>query len=94
MLMCVFVGFDVLWDEFVMWLDVQFGEVMLDGCFSVQKVECFGSCGIVFVFQFNDEGFYECVGLVWFVELLVVFQVDQKFVIDYLVFVLVGVDGW
>src|SRR6476469_3427087 len=44
-LMCALKGSDELWDELVTQLDVQPGEVSPDGRFSVQKVECLGSCG-------------------------------------------------
>lgn len=58
-LMCALAGSDELWDELVTGLDVQPGEVSPDGRFSVQKVECLGSCGTAPVIQINDDGFYE-----------------------------------
>lgn len=58
-LMCALAGSDELWDTLVAELDVQPGEVTPDGRFSVQKVECLGSCGTAPVVQINDEGFYE-----------------------------------
>lgn len=61
-LMCALKGSDELWDTLVAELDVQPGEVTADGRFSVQKVECLGSCGTAPVVQINDEGFYENVG--------------------------------
>ena len=61
-LMCALKGSDELWDTLVEELDVQPGEVTADGRFSVQKVECLGSCGTAPVVQINDEGFYENVG--------------------------------
>jgi NADH-quinone oxidoreductase subunit E len=58
-LMCALAGSDELWDHLVSELDVQPGEVTPDGRFSVQKVECLGSCGTAPVVQINDEGYYE-----------------------------------
>ncbi|MBB5376916.1 NADH-quinone oxidoreductase subunit E [Deinococcus metalli] len=61
-LMCALKGSDELWDELVTQLDVQPGEVTPDGRFSVQKVECLGSCGTAPMMQINDDGYYENVG--------------------------------
>ncbi|MFC3832378.1 MULTISPECIES: NADH-quinone oxidoreductase subunit NuoE [Deinococcus] len=61
-LMCALKGSDELWDELVSQLDVQPGEVSADGRFSVQKVECLGSCGTAPMMQINDDGYYENVG--------------------------------
>ena len=58
-LMCSLAGSDELWDELVDLTDVQPGEVSTDGIFSVQKVECLGSCGTAPVMQLNDSGYYE-----------------------------------
>ena len=58
-LMCAQAGSDELWDELVELTDVQPGEVSADGLFSVQKVECLGSCGTAPVVQLNDSGYYE-----------------------------------
>ncbi|MEW6421086.1 MAG: NADH-quinone oxidoreductase subunit NuoE [Deinococcota bacterium] len=58
-LMCALAGSDELWDYLVSELDVVPGEVTPDGRFSVQKVECLGSCGTAPVVQLNDEGYYE-----------------------------------
>ena len=58
-LMCSLAGADELWDELVSVLDVQPGEVSADRMFSVQKVECLGSCGTAPVVQLNDSGYYE-----------------------------------
>ncbi|MFC4452899.1 NADH-quinone oxidoreductase subunit NuoE [Deinococcus sonorensis] len=58
-LMCALAGSDELWDELVTRLDVQPGEVSADGRFSVQRVECLGSCGTAPVVQLNDLGYYE-----------------------------------
>ncbi|WP_027480788.1 complex I 24 kDa subunit family protein [Deinococcus pimensis] len=61
-LMCAQAGSDELWDAITTELDVQPGEVSSDGLFSVQKVECLGSCGTAPVVQLNDDGYYERVG--------------------------------
>lgn len=61
-LMCAQAGADELWDLLTDTLDVQPGEVSADGLFSVQKVECLGSCGTAPVVQLNDDGYYERVG--------------------------------
>lgn len=58
-LMCALAGSDELWDHLVSTLDVQPGDVSADGRFSVQKVECLGSCGTAPVVQINDDGYYE-----------------------------------
>ena len=58
-LMCSLAGADELWDELVEQLDVQPGEPSPDRLFSVQKVECLGSCGTAPVVQLNDSGYYE-----------------------------------
>ncbi|MGI8747651.1 MAG: NADH-quinone oxidoreductase subunit NuoE [Deinococcus sp.] len=58
-LMCAQAGSDELWDELVEELDVQPGELSKGGLFSVQKVECLGSCGTAPVVQLNDDGYYE-----------------------------------
>ena len=57
-LMCALAGSDELWDHLTETLDVQPGEVTADG-FSVQKVECLGSCGTAPMMQLGDEGYYE-----------------------------------
>lgn len=58
-LMCSLAGSDELWDELVEQLDVQPGELSPDRLFSLQKVECLGSCGTAPVVQLNDAGYYE-----------------------------------
>jgi NADH-quinone oxidoreductase subunit E len=58
-LMCSLAGADELWDDLVEQLDVQPGELSPDRLFSVQKVECLGSCGTAPVIQLNDSGYYE-----------------------------------
>lgn len=77
-LMCALAGSDELWDTLVAELDVQPGEVSPDGRFSVQKVECLGSCGTAPVVQINDEGFYENVTRKRCAELLAALRADQK----------------
>lgn len=77
-LMCALAGSDELWDTLVAELDVQPGEVTPDGRFSVQKVECLGSCGTAPVVQINDEGFYENVTRRRCAELLAALRADQK----------------
>lgn len=77
-LMCALAGSDELWDALVTELDVQPGEVTPDGRFSVQKVECLGSCGTAPVVQINDEGYYERVGPARCRELLSQLRADQK----------------
>ncbi|AFZ68770.1 NADH-quinone oxidoreductase subunit NuoE [Deinococcus peraridilitoris] len=61
-LMCAQAGSDELWDYLTETLDVQPGEVSAGGLFSVQKVECLGSCGTAPVVQLGDDGYYERVG--------------------------------
>ncbi|MDO4245162.1 MAG: NADH-quinone oxidoreductase subunit NuoE [Deinococcus sp.] len=84
-LMCALAGSDELWDTLVAELDVQPGEVSPDGRFSVQKVECLGSCGTAPVVQINDEGFYENVTRKRCAELLAALRADQKPMPDNLV---------
>lgn len=77
-LMCALNGSDELWDYLVQELDVQPGEVTPDGRFSVQKVECLGSCGTAPVVQINDEGYYENVGPGKCKRLLEALRADRK----------------
>lgn len=58
-LMCALAGSDELWDFLTEALDVQPGEVSADGLWSVQKVECLGSCGTAPMLQVNDVGYVE-----------------------------------
>lgn len=58
-LMCALAGSDELWDFLTETLDVQPGEVSEGGLWSVQKVECLGSCGTAPMLQVNDEGYVE-----------------------------------
>lgn len=60
-LSCAIGGADDLWDELVQALEVLPGEVTPDGLFSIQKVECLGSCHTAPVLQLNDEPYIECV---------------------------------
>lgn len=92
-LMCALAGSDELWDHLVDELDVQPGEVSADGRFSVQKVECLGSCGTAPVVQINDEGFYENVGPSKCKRLLEALRNDKKPQPDNPVPVTVNSDG-
>lgn len=92
-LMCALAGSDELWDTLVGELDVQPGEVTPDGRFSVQKVECLGSCGTAPVIQINDEGFYENVTRTRCGKILAALRADQKPTPDNLVPVPMGADG-
>lgn len=60
-LSCAIGGADELWDELVNELQILRGDVSDDGLFSIQKVECLGSCHTAPVVQVNDEPFIECV---------------------------------
>jgi NADH-quinone oxidoreductase subunit E len=60
-LSCAIGGSDELWDELVNELQILRGDVSDDGLFSIQKVECLGSCHTAPVIQVNDEPYVECV---------------------------------
>ncbi len=60
-LSCALAGSDELWDELVQSLGITRGEVTPDSLFSIQKVECLGSCHTAPVIQVNDEPYVECV---------------------------------
>ncbi|AEB11260.1 NADH-quinone oxidoreductase subunit NuoE [Marinithermus hydrothermalis] len=60
-LSCALAGADELWDYLVETLGILPGEVTPDGRFSIQKVECLGSCHTAPVVQVNDEPYVECV---------------------------------
>lgn len=60
-LSCAIGGADELWDQLVQELGILRGEVTPDGLFSIQKVECLGSCHTAPVLQVNDEPYVECV---------------------------------
>lgn len=92
-LMCALAGSDALYDELVRELDVQPGEVSSDGRFSIQKVECLGSCGTAPVVQINDEGFYENVTRRKCQRLLAALRQDQMPAPDNVVPVFVQQDG-
>ncbi|MVN85724.1 NADH-quinone oxidoreductase subunit NuoE [Deinococcus sp. HMF7620] len=77
-LMCALAGSDELWDHLVETLDVQPGEVSPDGRFSVQKVECLGSCGTAPMLQINDDGYYENVGPGKCARILADLRVDRQ----------------
>lgn len=60
-LSCALAGSDELYDFLVEELGIVNGETSADGQFSLQKVECVGSCGTAPVVQVNDT-YYERVG--------------------------------
>jgi NADH-quinone oxidoreductase subunit E len=92
-LMCALAGSDELWDHLVETLDVQPGEVSADGRFSVQKVECLGSCGTAPMMQINDDGYYENVGPGKCARILASLRQDLQPLPDNPVPVTVGTDG-
>ncbi|PNY81921.1 NADH-quinone oxidoreductase subunit NuoE [Deinococcus koreensis] len=92
-LMCALAGSDELWDELVTQLDVQPGEVTPDGRFSVQKVECLGSCGTAPMMQINDDGYYENVGPSKCARILAELRSDRQPLPDNPVPVTVTADG-
>ena len=59
-LSCALQGSDQMWDYLCETLDLGVGDVTSDGLFSVQKVECLGSCGTAPLMQVSDSGYYEC----------------------------------
>jgi NADH-quinone oxidoreductase subunit E len=59
-LSCALQGSDQMWDYLCETLDIGVGDVTPDGLFSVQKVECLGSCGTAPLMQVSDHGYYEC----------------------------------
>jgi NADH-quinone oxidoreductase subunit E len=59
-LSCALAGSDQMWDYLCETLDVVPGEVTPDGLFSVQRVECLGSCGTAPLMQVSDAGYFEC----------------------------------
>ena len=93
-LMCALAGSDELWDHLVETLDVQPGEVTADGLFSVQKVECLGSCGTAPMLQLNDDGYYEQISRSRCDALIAAMRAGQPPVPDHHpVPVVVGTDG-
>jgi len=60
-LSCALAGSDEMYDYLVEELGIVNGEVDGEGRFSLQKVECLGSCGTAPVLQVNDT-YYERVG--------------------------------
>jgi NADH-quinone oxidoreductase subunit E len=60
-LSCALAGAEELFDQLVEELGILPGEVSPDGLFSIQKVECLGSCHTAPVIQVNDEPYVECV---------------------------------
>jgi NADH-quinone oxidoreductase subunit E len=59
-LSCALAGSDQMWDYLTETLDIGVGDVTPDGLFSVQRVECLGSCGTAPLMQVSDSGYYEC----------------------------------
>nr|WP_026298815.1 NADH-quinone oxidoreductase subunit NuoE [Deinococcus aquatilis] len=92
-LMCSLAGSDELWDHLVETLDVQPGEVSPDGRFSVQKVECLGSCGTAPMMQIGDEGYYESVTPSKCARILAALHADTPLAPDNLVPVTVNAEG-
>jgi NADH-quinone oxidoreductase subunit E len=92
-LMCSLAGSDELWDELVEQLDVQPGELSPDRMFSVQKVECLGSCGTAPVVQLNDAGYYENVSRRRCHELIALMRSGITPKLDHLVPVTIDADG-
>ncbi|UQN05719.1 NADH-quinone oxidoreductase subunit NuoE [Deinococcus sp. QL22] len=92
-LMCSLAGSDELWDQLVETLDVQPGEVSPDGRFSVQKVECLGSCGTAPMMQIGDEGYYENVTPSKCARILAALHADAPPAPDNLVPVTVNAEG-
>lgn len=60
-LSCSLAGSDEMYDYLVKELDLVNGETDAEGKFSLQKVECLGSCTTAPVLQINDD-YYENVG--------------------------------
>ena len=59
-LSCALAGSDQLWDYLQDKLEISQGEVTTDGLFSLQRVECLGSCGTAPLMQISDAGYAEC----------------------------------
>ena len=59
-LSCALAGSDQLWDYLQDKLEISQGEVTSDGLFSLQRVECLGSCGTAPLMQISDAGYAEC----------------------------------
>jgi NADH-quinone oxidoreductase subunit E len=59
-LSCALAGSDQLWDHLQDKLEIAQGEVTSDGLFSLQRVECLGSCGTAPLMQISDAGYAEC----------------------------------
>ncbi len=59
-LSCALKGSDQMWDYLTDVLEINQAEVTPDGLFSLQKVECLGSCGTAPLMQVSDAGYYEC----------------------------------
>ncbi len=59
-LSCALAGSDQLWDYLQDKLEISQGEVTSDGLFSLQRVECLGSCGTAPLMQISGAGYAEC----------------------------------
>jgi NADH-quinone oxidoreductase subunit E len=59
-LSCALAGSDRMWDYLTETLGIGQGEVTPDGLFSLQRVECLGSCGTAPMLQVSDHGYHEC----------------------------------
>lgn len=58
-LSCYLRGADDLLSTISKRLDIKPGEVTRDGCFSLERAECLGSCGTAPMMQINNDRFYE-----------------------------------
>jgi NADH-quinone oxidoreductase subunit E len=58
-LSCALQGSDQMWDYLCETLDINQGDVTPDGLFSLQRVECLGSCGTAPLMQVSDAGYFE-----------------------------------
>jgi NADH-quinone oxidoreductase subunit E len=56
---CALYGANELWDHLQQTLGITQGEVTSDGLFSLQRVECLGSCGTAPMLQVSDHGYFE-----------------------------------
>ncbi len=58
-LSCALAGSDAMWDYLQEKLEIGPGEVTQDGLFSMQRVECLGSCATGPVMQVSDSCYFE-----------------------------------
>lgn len=75
-LSCALAGSDQMYDYLVEELGIVNGETDREGRFSIQKVECLGSCGTAPVLQVNDA-YYERVGRTRCAHLIEAMKRDQ-----------------